>query len=369
MRRTTALARRAPTEDTRTEIELVGGGSGRGLQGLLGPISEWNGRSDRTTIKLRAVDPVPGRAFAVASEASARGITARLAEVRVQDLLAQEGDAERSPAYLALDDPGSDASALEVLATQRRPVLGGLLIRTPWEELIGLRWTLAANDTENKRLGARFFTKLAEVTARRGSAYVVGERGRSEHAAAEKQYRAWFGEGATMNAGRIAVGIEPEVVAPFTVTTNGRNTLPLLLRDSGPVWADPIEIAADLVTSPTTPIILVKNEEFAIGEIGPDGIRIHRVRLRHDGRISLRGGAAVDRETLQAVEDHRRAEAVRLAWEAREREEAARQAEARAREAARQAEVWEKLRPLAEAAIARAMRQSLSRQSAAFVTD
>lgn len=364
MRKTNTLARRGQSpDDARMTIEVLGGGSGRGLRGLLGPISDWNRQSDRTTIALRPIDPVPGRAHAITTEASARGIKARSEEARVEDLLRDEGDAERSPVYLALDDPKSDATALDVLSDRRRPVLGGLLVRTPWEELLGMRWTITAEDRENKQLGAKFFRKLSEVVARRGSTYVVGERGRAEHAAAEPQYRAWLGRAATTNVGRIAVGVEPEVLAPFTITVDGgRTTQPLLLKDRSHGWADPLDLAADLVTNPATPVILLKGENFSVGEIGPDGIRIHQVRLRTDGRLSLRGAAAIDLETMRAAEAERmrrEAEAQMRAF----REELEREAEAR------RAEFREQLRSIAAAVLAQAVRQSITRQQAAFTTD
>lgn len=331
------MTRRAPGETERTTILVRNAGAGRGARLMQTAVADWNGVSSRAEIQLQYADPVPQRAMTLVHEARTRGITAQAIESKIEDVLMTEGDAETAPVLLNIDRPQAIGVALSAAATRPRPILGYLLMRMPAGELFGLRFVVQAGDATSKRQGAEFFGKLAQVTARAGSSYVVGAEGRSEHLAIEPVYRDWFGRHMQENVGKIVAGLEPDA-NPFELTPDGRTTLPLQIVSGSNIWRDPIELARSVAASPTTP--LVRGEDFVVGEVGPDGIRLHQVRLRMtDGRLALRGTAVFDLASMEAAAIERE----RLVIEQRARE-------------------------LAEV-IARASRETLLRTRPVFTTD
>jgi hypothetical protein len=297
-----AMTRRAsPGESDRTVVVVRNAGAGRGARLMQTAVADWNGRSERAEIQLQYADPVPDRARLLVGEARARGITARATESRIEDVLTVESETETAPVLLNIDRPQAIASALGAVIIRPRAILGYLLMRMPAGELYGLRFVIQADDEETKRRGAQFFERLALVTARAGSSHVVGTEGRSEHLAVEPVYRDWFGRHMQENLGKITASLEPEA-SPFELTSDGRTTLPLLIEHGGGSWADPIELAQRVARSPSTP--LVRGENFVVGEVGPDGIRLHQVRLRTtDGRLALQGTAVFDLAGVEREEE------------------------------------------------------------------
>jgi hypothetical protein len=118
------------------------------------------------------------------------------------------------------------------------------------------------------------------------------------------------------------------------VTTDGRKTMSLMLRDSSGGWSDPTDLARAIVEHPSMPV--TRGKDFAVGEIGPDGVRVHVLRVRAtDGKPAINASAVVSPDAYRAADAERR-EAIR--------------------------------RELAEA-VARAERQTVTRTRPIFTTD
>ncbi|HEV7764008.1 MAG TPA: hypothetical protein VGQ76_03300 [Thermoanaerobaculia bacterium] len=279
---------------------------------------EFNRASNRFTLSPVYADPVPDRAASLVREAASRGISARGIEARVEEILPSR-EFKHLPLIISVDNPEAIASALETAVLSERAVLIYFLIRLPNEELMGFRAVLQRGDEEHQKAGARFFRRLAQVTARSGSAAVLGAQGRPEHLALEVAYRQWFAEHMNANLTKIIAHTRPES-DPFEVTTDGRTTMPLLMRESPDGWSDPSILARDVVEQPTDPIM--RGHDFTVAEIGPDGIRFHVARMRAlDGKPAIRAAAVVDPDAYQAADAERRERAERETQEALERAE------------------------------------------------
>jgi hypothetical protein len=328
MEATTALV---PTRGDRTRVEVFTAGANRGARLMQPAIGAFNRASTRFTLAPVYVDPVPERAMTLAREGSRLGLQSRAVEARIEEVLAD--DASSTPLIVSVDNAHAIATALEAIKIDERPVLIYFLVRMPSEELLGIRAILRDGDVEHQRLGARFFRSLGDVTARSGASAVVGNQGRPEHLAMEPAYRAWFAEHMHANMAKVVARIQPEN-DPFEITRDGTKTLSLMLRESTAAWSDPSELARAIVENPLMPIM--RGRDFAVGEIGPDGVRIHVLRVRAlDGKPAINASAIVTPDAYRAADAERR-EAIR--------------------------------RQLAEA-VARAERQTLSRTRPIFTTD
>ena len=63
-----------------------------------------------------------------------------------------------------------------------------------------------------------------------------------------------------------------------------------------------MSLAVEVAHNPAVP--LLRGEDFAVGEIGSDGIRIHEARLRKvDGQVRLRRTGAVDSNAIELAEE------------------------------------------------------------------
>ena len=317
---------------TPARVEVLTAGANRGARLMQPALAAFNRASTRFALTPVYVDPVPERAASVAREGVTRGLASRFIEARIEEVLPARVN-DKFPLIVSVDNAEAVASALEAARNGGRPVLVYFLVRMPSEELLGIRAILEEDDGENKQLGARFFHKLAEVTARSGAAAVVGNQGRPEHLALEPAYRAWFAEHMNANMTKLVAHTKPES-DPFEVTMDGRKTLSLMLKDSAGGWTDPSELARSIVEHPSMPVM--RGRDFAVGEIGPDGVRVHVLRVRAtDGQPAINASAIVTPEGYRAADAARR-EAIR--------------------------------RELA-AAVARAERQTVSRTRPVFTTD
>jgi len=281
---------------------VVVGGARRGAELMQPAIQMFNEDSQRFAIAPLYVDPYPRRAMELAVRARENGIPALAAEARVEEMLQKAGENELAPLVLHVDRPLVVATALR--AATNRSVLGYMLLRMPTGELYGMRMVLCSYETELKHLGAQFFEGLGEVTARSGTSFIVGEQGRPEHLVVEPVYREWFASHMKINLAKLVAGLEPES-NPFEVTPDGRRVLPLHIWDSRSGWEAPLALTARITSKPVFPVI--RGGEFAVGEIGPDGVRIHRLRFRQtDGKLTLYGMILVDVANVKAAEEQER---------------------------------------------------------------
>lgn len=292
------------TPSGRALVPIRVGGAHRGARLLQPALAAYNQDSSEHELAIEYVDPVPGRAPETAAEARRLGLTATYREARIEDVI--EAEQQAGLLVFTLDRPAATARGLAAAASNGCAVTGGMLIAVPTGTLFGFGMVLPAEDSESKRLGSLFMDQLDRVTARRGASAVFGERGRPEHIAAEPAYRHWFASLMTSNLPKLVTGLEPEA-SPFSLTPDGRITLALLITDNRTGWAEPAELAKEIVSDPPQP--LVRGEDFAVGEIGPDGIRIHIVRLRKlDGKVALQASAVIDRASVDAAVEQERLE-------------------------------------------------------------
>jgi hypothetical protein len=302
----------------RERVEVLTAGANRGARLMQPAFQEFNRASSRFTLSPVYADPVPDRAASLVREATTRGIPARGVEARVEEVLPSR-EFKHLPLILSVDNPEAIATALETAVLAERPVLIYFLIRLPNEELLGFRAVLQRGDEEHQKVGARFFRRLAQVTARSGAAAVLGAGGRPEHLALEPTYRQWFADHMNANLTKIVAKIRPES-DPFEVTTDGQTTMTLLMRESPDGWSDPSVLARDVVERPTDPIS--RGHDFAVAEIGPDGIRFHIARMRAlDGKPAINAAAVVDPNAYEAADVARRERAERETQEALQRAE------------------------------------------------
>ena len=298
-----------PERDTHApaRVEVLTAGANRGARLMQPAIAAFNRASTRFALTPVYVDPVPERAAAVAREGIQRGIASRSIEARIEEVLPARR-ADKFPLIVSVDNAEAVASALEAASTGGRPVLVYFLVRMPNDELLGIRAVLQENDIEHQQLGARFFHKLAEVTARSGASAVVGSQGRPEHLALEPAYRAWFADHMNANMTKLIAHTQPES-DPFEVTMDGRKTMSLMVKDSTGGWTDPSDLARAIVEHPSMPV--TRGRDFAVGEIGPDGVRVHVLRVRAtDGKPAINASAIVSPDAYRAADAERR-EAIR----------------------------------------------------------
>ena len=306
------------TQSERAQVPILTVGANRGARLMQPAFQEFNRASNRFTLAPIYADPVPERAALLVREAATRGVSARAIEARVEEVLPAR-EFKHLPLILSVDNPDAIANALESVVLTERPVLIYFLIRLPNEDLLGFRAVLQRGDEEHQKVGARFFRRLAHVTARSGAAAVLGEQGRPEHLALESAYRRWFADHMNANLTKIVAKIRPDS-DPFEITTDGKTTMSLLMRDSPDGWTNPSVLARDVVDSPATAI--ARGRDFAVAEIGPDALRLHIVRVRAlDGKPAIHAAAVVDAEAYQAADAERRERARRDVEQALQRAE------------------------------------------------
>lgn len=301
---------------SKVNIPELHAGAGRGAEKMFPSIAHFNRTSDRFRILPTVVDPAPGKAQALARRGQEIGLPVQYVEAKLEDEI-DTALQERWPVVMQIDRPSSLAVSMKRMVGQASPVMAYLLIRTPYETLFGLRVVIQANEDELKELASRFFEKLSGITVRSGADQIFGDEGQPEHLAAEPLIRDWFGRHVKVNLPKITGGVEPES-SSFELTRNGVETMQMFILENPNGWADPFEMATDLVDNHLT-APLVPGKDFMAVELGPDGVRFHTARIRKtDRRLAVRDTVGLDPASIQEaieLERHRRAmeEALRRA--------------------------------------------------------
>lgn len=310
----------------RARVEIITGGANRGARQMQPAIEKFNRASNRFTLSPIYADPVPERANQLVRLANARGIPARAVEATLQEVLPM-ADMKNKPLIISVDNADAIASALNVINFAERPVLIYFLVKMPSDELLGIRAVLQEDNEHQREMIARFFRTLGKVTARSGASAVLGADGRPEHVLLEGRYRSWFAKHMHANVTKIISHTRPES-DPIEVTNDGDTTMTLMLKDAPTGWADPSDLARDIVGQPVSPI--TRGRDFMVCEVGPDAIRLLPVRLRAtDGKPGIQAAAVVDAEAYRTADAERRERARRELLQAVER--AARQTISRSR--------------------------------------
>lgn len=286
-------------------VSLIG--ANRGGQHQLAAVCSLAKEFPEGRAAVRVVDPLPPRAFRLAEQVTAEGGMGIAVQARLEDVLPALAESAE-PLVLAVDKPSTMATALLAPETQERWVFPYALLRPPAGELLSLRGVIPPGESRWREETARLLNALDSAVAGRGAEYAIGERAPSAARAREPQHRASMAEHLKRNLRKLLVGLAPES-PPLTLSTDGATEMPLLVVAGEERWQEPRALAARILAAP--PIPLTRGTELAVAEV-VDGIRIHRLQMRSDGReLMVRGRHALDTESLRLA--LARAEEERLA--------------------------------------------------------
>ena len=251
------------------------------------------------------VDPESGRAKTGAERLQSMGVEAKFIEAPIQEVkILEHGQPNGSRMVMnwMTDGPEPPAWGLRQYPNCAHQIQ--LYTKMPNGVLYGKSMTVKAGDNCMQNDLADFFEAVQRVAANTGSDFIWGRRGRAEHRSAEPLYRNWNRELMLSSLQRLVSGRELSIDS-VQITGDGRETMPLLIQNHRNGWRSPEDIAEELISSSDQP--LIRGSSFAVGEIGPDGIRIHRARLRKlDGQIYMEGFPTLNRAAV--TEALRRAE-------------------------------------------------------------
>lgn len=281
------------------------GGLHRGGTHALDTISAWNRTSPTAVIAVNGYDVNPNRIHEAQAHAARTNLSLVARQGRVQDVVANEGEnAAGRPIIVAVDDARTGAEVSARCAKLMRAMLLYLIIRLPTKQLVGLTAVLRKDDVEEKLSLATFLLALSDCTVRKGHRAVLGDDGLPEHVFREPHYRQLFRAHLTDNLPRLLWDLEPEA-APLEVTFDGETRLPLLIEDSRAGWRDATTLARAVLGRPS--VSIAPGKDLCIGEVGPDGIRLHTARYRVlDRALSVNATSVIDAAAFE--EALRRAE-------------------------------------------------------------
>lgn len=281
------------------------GGLNRGGRHAMDTLNGFNEASPLITLGVNGYEMNPNRIHEAGAYASQLALQLTAHHGRVQDFVAADGiNAADRPIIIAVDDARSGAEVCAMCASFNRAVLLYLIIRLPNKQLVGLTAVLRKEDAEEKLALAAFLLALSDCTVRKGHRAVLGDDGLPEHVFQEPHYRQLFRAHLTDNLPRLLWDLEPEA-APIEVTFNGDTRMPLLIEDSRAGWRDATTLARDVLARPS--VSIAPGKDLCIGEVGPDGIRLHIARYRAlDRALSVNATSVID--TAAFEEALRRAE-------------------------------------------------------------
>jgi hypothetical protein len=284
-------------------IDLAG--LNRGGKHAMDTIDAFNRTSPTITLGVNGYDMNPNSIHEARAYAAKRDLQFAVHQGRVQDFVAADGaDAAGRPIIIAVDDARSGAEVAAMCASFTRAMLLYLIIRLPNKELVGLTAVLRKEDAAEKLALAAFLLALSDCTVRKGHRAVLGDDALPEHVFQEPHYRQLFRAHLTDNLPRLLWDLEPEA-APVEVTFNGETRMPLLIEDSRAGWRDATTLARDVLARPS--VSISPGKDLCIGEVGPDGIRLHTARYRAlDRGLSVNATSVIDAAALE--EALRRAE-------------------------------------------------------------
>ena len=281
-----------------SSIEIISAGANRGARENVAAVAALRRESERISPLAVYVDPVPGRARALAAIAEQHGLQSRAVEGTVEAVVQRGSIGNRSPLILHLDRPRAIAEILRTPGVSERPILAYGLIRLPGARLWAVRIALLPSDRRGRHDTLHFFEALSSLAERGGSDRVVGERAEPAHRLIEPLLRGWMREHGAACLTKLIAGLEPEV-DPVEITTDGERTRPLLVWDA-PVWSDPAALARAVLANPSTPIS--RGRDFVIAETCGGEIRFHEVRVRQtDGQVRVRGVETLDETALASL--------------------------------------------------------------------
>ena len=248
-------------------------------------------------LDLVLVDAEPGRSRDAAARLRSMGMQSQFLEAPIEDVRivgTNSGDPQGIMVNLT-DDPGVTPWLLRKY--RGFSVITQIYTRMPNGTLYGQSATLRPEaETEREKLAA-FFEAAQKVTARTGAEDLWGSLGLPEHRMAEPLYRNW--QMRLLEGSLMRLATKRDLPGdPIQISIDGQTSVPMIIQDHRDRWRGDEEITAEIVDSACQP--LIRGRGFAIGEIGPDGVRIHHARLRKlDGRVSLHGFSALDKAAIE----------------------------------------------------------------------
>lgn len=205
-----------------------------------------------------------------------------------------------SPIVVHVDSLLPLARILAAPEAASRAVLGYILVLLPSQILLAFRMAfLPGTGDELRRDASSLFGTLSHFTRRSGGDGILGADGKLGHKLAEPLFRKWNASHVTSTLPKITAGLEP-ASAPIEVTMDGRRTMSLFVCHHPNGFLDPEAFAADFLADP--PEAILRGEDTAVAEIGPEGVRFHFLRVRGtDGRVAIGRGRAVGSPSSTAL--------------------------------------------------------------------
>lgn len=277
-------------------------GANRGARAAVDALAALNVNSTAMTVVPHYVDPIDGRAEAMAESARQQGLDDALGTVaRIQDKKALAGEADLVIHHLDRADAIAESHAITVV--NNTPSLSYLAILLPGRGVIGVA---AVDDRTSVEASAQiqaFFRGVARVSARAGSGAVFGVEAPVESNQAEALIRSWFARHSDDCVQKLAAGVAPTRY-PLEMTFDGDESIPLFVVESDVAASSPETLAEVVLMNPHTPI--PRGSRFVVCEVLPDALRFVTVRHRSFGGINVTGETRVTERDVVATRVTRR---------------------------------------------------------------
>lgn len=286
------LQRRPPKRVVRTTVA----GANRGAQAALDALAAINTTSRAITLVPHYVDPIDGRAEALAETARTRGLDgAEATASRIQD----QGELVRRSDLVIhhLDRADALAASHALTIESRTPSLSYLAISLPARGVIGVATADDLTNPVTTRQIQAHYRGVARVSARAGSGAVFGVDAPTANTHAESLIRAWFAKHTDDCAQKIAAGVAL-TRCPIEITFDGDESIPLFVVQSETAATSLEALAESVLGNPHTPI--PRGSRFVICEVLPTSLRYVTVRHRSLGGINITADTTVRESDIVA---------------------------------------------------------------------
>lgn len=283
-------------------VNTVVAGAHRGAEAALNALITLNNTNKALSIIPHYVDPIDGRAEAMAEAARQQGLDGALGTVaRIQDEKAVAGEADLVIHHLDRADAIAESHAITV--NNGTPSLSYLAMLLPGRAVLGVA---AVDDRQSPEASAQiqtFFRGVARVSARAGSGSVFGVEAPIESNQAEALIRSWFARHSDDCVQKLAAGVAPTRY-PLEITFDGDESIPLFVVESDTPATSLEQLAESVLMNPHTPI--PRGSRFVVCEVLPNAVRFVTIRHRSFGGVNVTGQTSVtDRDVLAQASTRR----------------------------------------------------------------
>ena len=277
----------------------MGAGDGflKSIQALLAAIRSCG----RDATRLLLVDPNLQNITHAGALATSAGLDIVPCVSRAEDAVAQ-GIGGTAPIIIQVDSLATLANVLASAEAQERAVLAYILLLLPNKTLLAIRMVFVPGmDDAARHEAAVVFGCLARYARRSGREAVLGANAVSGHKLIEARLRHWISTHLAANLPKLVSGLDP-TSGTLEVTLNGARTMSLFACHHPEGFWTPDQLASEFLANPPGPIL--RGEDVALVEIGPEGIRFHFCRVRGtDGQVAVSRGKAVGGGTPAAASE------------------------------------------------------------------